>query len=72
MKADICSKIRTLRKKHRYTQEDVARLLHMSQNAYSELENGKTKLDIERLIDIARLYNIPVQSLWPAGQDKES
>jgi len=30
----------------------------MSQNAYSLLESGKTKIDIERLSEIAVLYNV--------------
>jgi transcriptional regulator with XRE-family HTH domain len=35
----ICRKIKELREKHRFHQEEVAERLNMSQNAYSELVN---------------------------------
>ncbi|MBS1621427.1 MAG: helix-turn-helix transcriptional regulator [Bacteroidetes bacterium] len=35
----------------------------MSQNTYSLLETGKTKLDIERFFAIAAFYKIPVNEL---------
>jgi transcriptional regulator with XRE-family HTH domain len=38
-------------------------MLNMSQNAYSLLESGKTKLDIERLYQIAWLYEISIYEL---------
>lgn len=63
LKEAICKKIRTLRKKHGYSQEDVAVLLNMSQNTYSQLESGNTKIDVERLYHIARLYKISVQDI---------
>ena len=59
----ICERIRGLRKKHQFRQEEVAERLNMSQNAYSELESGKRKIDIERLYEIAELYKVPVNLL---------
>ncbi len=64
----ICKKIKALRKKYNYSQEEVAEVLNMSQNTYSEFESGKTKLDIERLSQIAALYNISVSELLPPGK----
>lgn len=60
----ICEKLKSLRKEHGYTQEDVADALNMSQNAYSLLESGKTKIDIERLILIAEFYMVSIQFLF--------
>ena len=61
MKFVICRKIKELRLSHHYSQADVAEKLHMSQNAYSELETGKVKkLDLERLSQIATLYKVPI------------
>lgn len=64
MKLIICKKIKELRLSNRYSQADVADKLHMSQNAYSELETGKVKkIDVERLSQIAALYKVPVSQL---------
>jgi transcriptional regulator with XRE-family HTH domain len=60
LKESICRKIKSLRKKHSYSQEEVAVLLNMGQNTYSQLESGKTKIDIERLQQIADFYKISV------------
>lgn len=57
-KAAICQKIKYLRKQHGYSQEKTAELLNMRQNTYSDIESGKTKIDIERLAQIAALYKI--------------
>ena len=59
----ICEKIKGLRIKHHYLQEEVAEALNMSQNSYSELETGKRKLDIDRLYQIAQLYKISLNDL---------
>lgn len=62
-KAAILQKIKDLRKKNNYSQQDVAELLNMNQNTYSDFESGKTKLDIERLYQIAALYKIQLSVL---------
>ena len=64
LKEAICRKIKILRKKHAYSQDDVALLLNMSQNTYSQLESGKTKIDIERLQQIAGFYKINIQEFF--------
>ncbi len=48
---------------HGFCQEEVAERLNMSQNAYSQLESGKTKLDIERLEQMASLFKVSVHDL---------
>lgn len=65
MKFVICERIKSLRKKHGYSQFDIADMLNMSQNAYSELESGKRRLDIERLEQIATHYKITLLQLIP-------
>lgn len=69
LKNTICQRIQDMRKKHQYTQTQVADWLHMSQNAYSELESGKRRLDIERLYEIAALFNVTVHYLLSEPQD---
>jgi transcriptional regulator with XRE-family HTH domain len=48
----VTNKIRVLRRNREYSQEYMAFMLHISQNAYSRLENGKTPLTIDRLCEI--------------------
>jgi transcriptional regulator with XRE-family HTH domain len=43
----------------------------MSQNTYSLLETGKTKLDVERLILIAEFYKISAYDLLDISPPKE-
>ena len=57
-KAAILQKIKELRRKHSYSQQEVAELLNMGQHTYSDMESGKTKLDVERLYQIAALYKV--------------
>jgi transcriptional regulator with XRE-family HTH domain len=55
-----CSrKLKILRESHDYTQEYVAEVLDISQNAYSLLEKGTTKITLDRLEKLAELYKMP-------------
>jgi len=56
----ICEKVRELRLKHGYSQQEVADALFMSQNSYSEFECGKRKLDLERLFEMAVFYEVSI------------
>ncbi|QEC42250.1 helix-turn-helix domain-containing protein [Pseudobacter ginsenosidimutans] len=53
--ARVATKIRTLRRNREYSQEYMALLLNISQNAYSRLENGKTPITIDRLYQIGTI-----------------
>ena len=52
----ILIRIRRLRELVGHTQDEVADQLGITQAAYSRLENGRTRLDFERLEQIAALY----------------
>lgn len=49
----ICFTIRKEREKRNYTQQYMADSLKISQNAYSKLELGSTKITVARLFEIA-------------------
>ena len=49
-------RLKVLRESHDYTQEYVADILDISQNAYSLLEKGVTKITLDRLEKLAELY----------------
>nr|WP_294792624.1 helix-turn-helix transcriptional regulator [uncultured Mucilaginibacter sp.] len=51
----IAANIRTKREKSNYTQEYLAYKLNISQNAYSKIELGYTKITLERLFQIAEI-----------------
>ncbi|MEX1132326.1 MAG: helix-turn-helix domain-containing protein [Flavobacteriales bacterium] len=59
----ITQKIRRLRELRNYSQEYMAAQLGISQNAYSRMENGETKLDVERLRKVAELLEVGVEEL---------
>ncbi len=59
----IASKIRILREVHNYTQEHIANALDISQNTYSLIERGETKLTVDRLERLANLYQMELIDL---------
>lgn len=64
--------LKYLRKRNNLSQADVAKVLHCSQVAYGLYELGKRKLPIERLIILAKFYNVSLDSLtgisgWQSG-----
>lgn len=60
---NIASNIRRIRESKGYTQEYLAMKLGISQNAYSKIELGYTKITLERLFQIARIIEIEAVKL---------
>lgn len=56
-------RIKRLREFRNFTRQYLADMLEISQNAYSKIENGSTKLTIERLEQIAQLLDVPVDTV---------
>jgi len=54
------SLLRELRRKNGLKQQQVADRLHMDRSTYAYYESGHTKLNIDFLIAISRMYQIPV------------
>lgn len=50
--------MRILRESQDYSQEYVADVLSINQKTYSNLEAGKSKLTVERIQKLAKLYNV--------------
>ena len=55
--------IRTLREKQGYSQLYVATKLNISQNAYSKVELGQTKITLDTLFALAEILNLQVLDL---------
>lgn len=49
-------RIRDLREDHNLTQADIAELLHIKQNTYSQYENEQRQLPLSCLIALAEFY----------------
>jgi transcriptional regulator with XRE-family HTH domain len=59
----IAANIRKIRENRNYTQDYLAAKLKISQNAYSKLELGYTKITIERLFHIAAILETDIVDL---------
>ncbi len=59
----IAAQIRYKREYRNYTQEYLALKLNISQNAYSKIELGYTKITVERLFQIADILEFDVVEL---------
>jgi transcriptional regulator with XRE-family HTH domain len=59
----IAVNIRHTREQLNYTQEYLAAKLNISQNAYSKIELGYTKITVERLFQIAAILDVDIYTL---------
>ena len=59
----IQEKIRLLRHQQNLTQEQVAEKLDITPQAYSRIEQGKTKINIDRLQQLANIFDIDITDL---------
>lgn len=64
----ITTRIKKIREFKKIRQEDVAEKLHLSVKAYQKIENGITKLDIDRLAEIAKILEVSVTDLINADE----
>ncbi len=49
-------RLRDLREDNDFTQSQIAELLHIKQNTYSQYENEQRQIPIECLITLAKFY----------------
>lgn len=59
----IYPNIRNLREDRDYRQRQLAEVLHVTQNTYSQYENGVIELTAEKLILLADFYKVSVDYL---------
>ncbi|PEO48662.1 helix-turn-helix domain-containing protein [Bacillus pseudomycoides] len=57
------SKLKELRKKNNYSQQQIAEILHVTAQAVSKWENNKSAPDITTLVQISDLYNVSLDYL---------
>lgn len=61
-------RLRMVRLYNKYTQQNMADLLHMTLGAYQKYEQGNTKPPLETLVLLADIFNISVDYLL--GRDE--
>lgn len=57
---EVASNIRKVREFRNYTQDYLAAKLEISQNAYSKIELGYSKITLDRLFHIALILEVEV------------
>ena len=59
----VFKNLKSIREDNDVKQKDIAEILHVSQNTYSQYETGKIALTAEVLIKLADYYNCSVDYL---------
>ena len=61
-------KIKIMREMNQWTQEEVAEKLGMSTTGYAKIERGETKLRLDKLEQIAQIFNLDIVELLSSDQ----
>ncbi len=59
----IHEKIKYLREFNHWTQEEMAERVHMSPSGYAKIERGETKLHLDKIQQIAQVFEINIFDL---------
>jgi transcriptional regulator with XRE-family HTH domain len=65
----IAVNIRNARLRRNYSQDYLAMKLKMSQNGYSKIELGRTKLTLEKFLTISEILEIDIMELFKQADD---
>lgn len=63
--------LKTLRKQHGYSQEEVGSKLNLTSQAISNYEKGKRQIPINLINEFSKLYNVPVLAIMGADKDEK-
>lgn len=66
---NLNQKIRSIRENHLWSQEEMAEKMNMSLNGYAKIERGETKLHLDKLEQIAQIFDMDIVELI-SGNDK--
>lgn len=61
---EVHDKIRVLREVNQWTQEDMAEKLDMSPNGYAKIERGQSNINLDKLQQIANIFEINIVDLF--------
>jgi transcriptional regulator with XRE-family HTH domain len=68
----VAANIRKIRESKNYTQDYLAVKLGISQNAYSKIELGYSKLALDRLLHICSILETEVMDLFSFKKEKNN
>ncbi len=68
---EIVTNIRRTRERLNYTQDYLAMRMNVSQNAYSKIELGYSKLTLARLMEICAILEVPVSEMIEPGKQQQ-
>lgn len=63
-------RIRDLREDSDLKQADIAKIIHTTQQQYSNIETGKADISGEKLILLAKYYNVSVDYILGLTKEK--
>lgn len=66
---EVHDKIRIMREINQWSQEEMAEKLSMSPNGYAKIERGQSSINLDKLQQIANVFNIDMGELI-TSQDK--
>ena len=65
-------RIRALREDSDQTQQEIADLLNVGQRTYCDYELGKTRIPVDRLIVLAKYYNVDMNYISGISDKKKT
>ncbi|MBS6733797.1 MAG: helix-turn-helix transcriptional regulator [Clostridiales bacterium] len=68
---DYLERIKDLRQDHNLTQKQIAKMLGIAQNTYSQYENGVNGLPVEILIALCKLYKVSADYILGLSDNKK-
>ena len=67
---DYAERIRGLREDKDWNQTHVANILHVGQKTYSDYELKKTRIPVDSLIKLAKLYDVDMNYICGSSNEK--
>lgn len=67
---DYIKRIRDLREDRDLSQSMVASSIHVAQTTYSDYENGKVRIPVECLIELAKFYDVDMNYITGVSSRK--
>lgn len=57
----VAENLKSIRKEHKLTQQDIANVLGIDRSTYAFYETGKTTPSVTTLYKLAEVYNVPIE-----------
>ena len=67
---NLGKRLKSLREKTRFTQEEIAKMLGVKRLVITNIENGTRKITVEELYFFSKIYGLSMEELY-TGEDKE-